>query len=88
MVYEDFLTINEMQGWDDLIEFIVTRPETIPGDIKDDILLFCKIYALGYDTKIYNETADPDYGICMDIRNFAITHIMTLLEDTLNGENK
>ena len=87
MTYEEFE--NKLnQSWDMFITFLAMRQEHIPIHIRNDINLFCEIYDMSYDTTIYHKTIDPDIGICFDIRNFAIVHIMALLEDALNGENE
>lgn len=76
MTKQDFADLCEI-GWDfaiDEVKYYVQHP---------DIQRLCIIYRMGYDTTEYRELADPDYGLCFAIRQFAISKIYEILEEAI-----
>lgn len=61
-------------GWD----YAITE---LQYQAENDISLLCNIYCQGYHTTEYKDTADPDSGLCYEIRQFAIQKILEVLKN-------
>lgn len=62
-------------GWDYAIKELTNTTDNV------DLLLLCQIYWTAYKTEDYKQSADPDDGLCYDIRSFAIHKILEVLEN-------
>lgn len=57
-------------GWDYAIKELTDTTDNV------DLLLLCQIYWTAYKTEDYKQSADPDDGLCYDIRSFAVNKIL------------
>ena len=62
-------------GWDYAIEELANTTENV------DLLSLCYIYWKAYETASYKQSADPDNGLCYEIRAFVIHKILEVLEN-------
>ena len=61
-------------GWDFAVENLQKNTD------NPEIKLLCDIYWKAYETTNYQRTIDCDDGLCFDIRQFVIEHILKLYE--------
>ena len=69
MTRSEFIDIASEEGWDRAVE--QCNIETNDRNLK----VLCSIYYKAYLTDDYQETSDPDVGLCYDIREFVIDKI-------------
>lgn len=69
---------NLADGWDSAIDDL-SFEAMCDGDKSIEAL--CEVYKTAYRTDDYQETGDPDNGLCYTIRKFAIDKIIEILED-------
>lgn len=75
MTRSEFIDIASEEGWDRAVE--QCNIEVDDPNIK----ALCSIYYKGYSTNDYQETADPDVGLCYEIREFAMNKIKEYLSE-------
>ena len=76
MTKSNFIDIASEEGWDRAVE--QCNIETDDRNLK----VLCSIYYKAYLTDDYQETSDPDVGLCYDIREF----VMDKIEENLSEE--
>ena len=76
MTRSEFIDIASEEGWDRAVE--QCNIETDDRNLK----VLCSIYYKAYLTDDYQETSDPDVGLCYDIREF----VMDKIEEKLSEE--
>ena len=75
MTRSEFIDIASEEGWDRAVE---------QCDIETDdrnLKVLCSIYYKAYLTDDYQETSDPDVGLCYDIREFVMDKIKEKLSE-------
>lgn len=75
MTRSEFIDIASEEGWDRAVE--QCSIETNDRNLK----ALCSVYYKGYLTGDYQETADPDVGLCYEIRAFAMNKIKEYLSE-------
>lgn len=75
MTKSNFIDIASEEGWDRAVD--QCNIETDDRNLK----VLCSIYYKAYLTDDYQETADPDVGLCYDIREFAMNKIKENLSE-------
>ena len=75
MTRSEFINIASEEGWDRAVD--QCRIETNNRNLK----VLYSIYYTAYATDDYQETADPDVGLCYDIREFVINKIKENLSE-------
>lgn len=75
MTRSEFIDIASEEGWDRAIE--QCSIETNDRNLK----ALWSIYYTAYSTADYLETADPDIGLCYEIREFAMNKIKEYLKE-------
>ena len=75
MTRSEFIDIASEEGWDRAVE--QCNIETDDRNLK----VLCSIYYKAYSTDDYQETSDPDVGLCYDIREFVIDKIKENLSE-------
>ena len=75
MTRSEFIDIASEEGWDRAVE--QCNIETNDRNLK----VLCSIYYKAYLTDDYQETSDPDVGLCYDIREFVIGKIKEKLSE-------
>lgn len=75
MTKSNFIDIASEEGWDRAVD--QCNIETNDRNLK----VLCSIYYKAYLTDDYQETADPDVGLCYDIREFAMNKIKENLSE-------
>ena len=76
MTRSEFIDIASEEGWDRAVA--QCNIETNDRNLK----VLCSIYYKAYSTDDYQETSDPDVGLCYDIREF----VMDKIEENLSEE--
>ena len=75
MTRSEFIDIASEEGWDRAVE--QCNIETDDRNLK----VLCSIYYKAYLTDDYQETSDPDVGLCYDIREFVMDKIKGKLSE-------
>ena len=75
MTRSEFIDIASEEGWDRAVE--QCNIETDDRNLK----VLCSIYYKAYSTDDYQETSDPDVGLCYDIREFVMDKIKEKLSE-------
>ena len=75
MTRSEFIDIASEEGWDRAVE--QCNIETDDRNLK----VLCSIYSKAYLTDDYQETSDPDVGLCYDIREFVMDKIKENLSE-------
>lgn len=75
MTRSEFIDIASEEGWDRAVE--QCNIETDDRNLK----VLCSIYYKAYLTNAYQETSDPDVGLCYDIREFVMDKIKENLSE-------
>ena len=75
MTRSEFIDIASEEGWDSAVVQCYT--ETDDRNLK----VLCRIYYKAYLTDDYQETSDPDVGLCYDIREFVMDKIKENLSE-------
>ena len=75
MTRSEFIDIALEEGWDRAVE--QCNIETDDRNLK----VLCSIYYKAYLTDDYQETSDPDVGLCYDIREFVMDKIKEKLSE-------
>ena len=75
MTRSEFIDIASEEGWDRAVE--QCNIETDDRNLK----VLCSIYYKAYLTDYYQETSDPDVGLCYDIREFVMDKIKEKLSE-------
>ena len=75
MTRSEFIDIASEEGWDRAVE--QCNIETDDRNLK----VLCSIYYKAYLTDDYQETSDPDVGLCYGIREFVMDKIKEKLSE-------
>ena len=75
MTKSNFIDIASEEGWDRAVA--QCNIETYDRNLK----VLCSIYYKAYLTDDYQETSDPDVGLCYDIREFVMDKIKEKLSE-------
>ena len=75
MTRPEFIDIASEEGWDRAVA--QCNIETNDRNLK----VLCSIYYKAYSTDDYQETSDPDVGLCYDIREFVMDKIKEKLSE-------
>ena len=75
MTKSNFIDIASEEGWDRAVA--QCNIETNDRNLK----VLCSIYYKAYSTDDYQETSDPDVGLCYDIREFVMDKIKEKLSE-------
>lgn len=73
MTGQAFIELSEESGWDSAIEELERVNHT------PDVKLLCAIYWSAYQSTDFQESLDPDNGLCFTIRQFVMERLCEML---------